>query len=183
MKTLAAVPGIAVLTAAGAWGFSRAFDHASFLGGVALGAVLLAGTTAMILWAGMGRRIALALGLLVWLGVVFGGLHLATQRAVEEVARFVRGRPGPSDFGAEKWGVLSEPEIWRRFLADNGLEASGPDIQSYLRLRKAQGIWVKDRFEERLLRGVWLDLSWLQIVLLAGAGAMGAAWLAEAIDE
>jgi hypothetical protein len=26
MKTLAVVPGIAVLTAAGAWGFSRAFD-------------------------------------------------------------------------------------------------------------------------------------------------------------
>ena len=109
MKAVAVVPGIAVLTAAGAWGFSRAFDHASFLGGVVLAAVLLAGMTGMVCWAGMGRRIALSLGLLVWLAVVFGGLHLAAQRAVEEVARFVRGKPGPSDVRAEKRGGLSEP--------------------------------------------------------------------------
>lgn len=183
MKIAAALPAMAALTVAGAWGFSRAFDPASFLGGVGVGAVLLAGMTAMILWTGMGRRAALALGLLVWLGVVFGGLHLAAQRAVEEVARFVRERPESNGFAAEKGESLSDPEIWRRFLADNGLAATGPDIRSYLRLRKAQGIWVKDRHRKRELRGVWLELAWLQIVLLAGAGAMGAAWLAAALDE
>jgi hypothetical protein len=178
MKAGAAAAGILAVTAAGAWGFSWAFDTASFLGGALLAAVLLAAMTAMVRWTGMGRSAALALGLLVWLGVVFGGLHLAAHRAVEEVARFVRGRPAL----AKKWGGLPAPEIWRRFLADNGLAATGPDIPSYLRLRKAQGVWVKDRHRKRRLRGVWLDLSWLQIVLLAGAGAMGAAWLAEAID-
>jgi hypothetical protein len=179
MKRAAAAGGIAVLIPAGAWGFSWAFDQASFLGGAVLGAVLLAGMTTMILWAGLERRVALAFGLVVWLAVVFGGLHLAAQRTVEEVARFVRGKPAL----AKKWGSLPEPEIWRRFLADNGMEAAGPDIPSYLRLRKAQGIWVKDRHRERELRGIWLDLSWLQIVLLAGAGSMGATWLAAALDD
>ncbi|MFP4308056.1 MAG: hypothetical protein ACLFQQ_12640 [Desulfococcaceae bacterium] len=179
MKRVAVVPGVAVLNAAGAWGFSRAFDNAGFLGGALLAAVLLAGMTTMILWAELERRVALAVGSVVWLAVVVGGLRPAARRGVEEVARFVRGKPAL----AKKWGSLFGPEMWRRFLADNGLEATGPNIRSYLRLRKVQGIWMKDRRRERELRGVWLDLAWLQIVLLAGAGPMGAAWPAEAPDE
>jgi len=180
LKWTTAIALLAGLITGGAWGFAGVFDHASFAGGLVLSAVLCGGMVAVLAILDLKRLPGFVISVLVWVSVVTWGIHLAQERAVAEVARFVRNKPSL----AARWGALPDDQIWPLFLVENGLDAKGPDPGSYMRLRAAQGIQVEGLgHRRREVRGFWLYTEWMYLVLVAGLGTIAPVFIIASLED